>query len=670
MRTLLIVTRQASMATAIESVLDAGQFQVIVKPDVADAEFLLVRGAIDAVIIELELTETRAIRAIAEVKNFAPSCPIIVYTGAKQWEWEEDAYLHGVQHVLTKPVRGKLLNTLLQRLFPTPEKKALAMVDPGATERITSLASSMPRDHGRALEGLRRFSGVLAHGLDSATLLKQFLLLLREVMGVNRAIVFLRKPAALMNDSPLSAEDRWLRSTCAIGLDQGVLEHFALSLGAGIGGYLHRHGRILRANNQEAQGSREITKEFQILGAQIAVPILDRHSLIGVAVFDERLTGEPYSAEELAILFHLLEEVGLAIRNAWTHQQLQANHAMVAEILGRLMSGCVVIGSGLEVLHANAAAIEIFASDRSRKISLEFSDLPQALGSMVFTVVKTGVGVAPFKHTFSNHPDRQFRLGIVPFSIEKTGHTDAALLTIEEITEHERAQKLETEASNLRMIKAMAEHLAHEIGNAVVPLSTHQQMMKEMAADPEFQESLSEALGTGVKRISRLASQMTFLAREWTPEMHETVPISELIVEAFHDAHASHSGKKIAQLAFNQNSAPWRVSGDHKALRHAFAEIILNALQANPEAPAISVNLQEAGDAHELRVEVEDAGKGFTEETAARATEPFFSTRNVGMGIGLTVTRKIIESHRGRVEIPANRAGGPGIVRISLPIHD
>src|SRR4051812_22320481 len=104
MRTLLVVTRQPSMATAIEAVLDATHFQLIVKEDVADAEFLLVRGAIDAAILELELTETKAIRTIVEIKSFAPGCPVIVYTTSKQWEWEEDAYLHGVQNVLTKPV--------------------------------------------------------------------------------------------------------------------------------------------------------------------------------------------------------------------------------------------------------------------------------------------------------------------------------------------------------------------------------------------------------------------------------------------------------------------------------------------------------------------------------------------------------------------------------------
>jgi signal transduction histidine kinase/DNA-binding NarL/FixJ family response regulator len=672
MRTLLVITRQASTATAIEAVLDSAEFQLIIKEDVADAEFLLVRGAIDATIMELELTEARALRAIAELKGFAPACPVIVYTGTKQIEWEEDAYLHGVQHVLAKPVRGKLLTMLLHRLFPAGETRPNDRLHEGSqldrTPANTQAASS--REPNCALFALRRFSAVLTHGLSSSSLLKQFLLLLREVMGVNRAIVFLRKPAALLTDSPLSAEDRWLRSACAIGLDQSVLEHFALSLGAGIGGHLHRQGRILRATSAEALASREITKEFQILGAQIAVPILDRQSLLGVAVFDERLTGEAYTGEELAMLFHLLEEVGLAIRNAWIHMQLQANYRMISEIIARLGSGCVVIGSSLEVLHANTAAIEIFAPERSRKAQFDFNDLPQQLGSMIFTVIKSGTAMAPFRHEFSVHPGRVFRLAIVPFRTEESGHTDAALLIVEEITEHERAQKLESEASTLRLVKGMAEHLAHEIGNAVVPLSTHQQMMKEMGPDPEFQESLSEALASGVKRITRLASQMNFLAREWSSEFEESVAISDLLVEAFHEAHANNPGKKVAQLAFNRNAAPWKVPGDAKALRHAFAEIMLNALQANPDAPSVAVSLQEKnGGLHELQVQVEDSGVGFTEESAARATEPFYSTRNVGMGMGLTVTRKIIESHHGRVEIAPSGTGKAGVVRISLPIR-
>lgn len=661
MRTVLVISRQTSFGAALGSALDPGKFQLLVKEAIGDAEFLLVRGAIDVTILDFEHSDARSVRAIEELKSYAPNCPILVYVGSKQWEWEEDAYLLGVEHVLTKPVRGRLLNTLLHRLFPDHETKQQTVVAP-APER----APSRQHEPLRALEALRRFSGVLVHSLDSEALLKQFLLLLREVIGVNRAIIFLRKPATLLSDTALSPEDRWLRSACCIGLDHTVLQHFALSLGGGVGGHLHREGRILRSSSADAQASREISKEFQLLGVNVAIPVLDRQSLIGVAVFDERLTGEPYTNEELAIIFHMLEEVGLAIRNSWLHAQLQTNHTMVSDILGTLGTGCLVIGGNLAMLHANAAATQILLSDRPGKSSLEFSDLPQHLGSLAFSTMKSGIGHPPFKYQFDGDPDHWFRISILPFVTQPPAKANAALCVLEDITDQERALHLEIETSNLRLVKSMAEHLAHEIGNSLVPISTHQQLLKESIGDPEFQESLSNALATGVKRISRLANQMVFLAREWTKDFPETVQVADLIVEAFHEAHTYHPGKKVAQLAFNNSLAPWKVSGDPKALRHAFSEIILNALQANPETPKVSVQLEESisGDPV-LKVEVRDAGKGFSQEAVTRAPEPFFSTRNVGLGLGLTVTRRIIESHKGSIEIPANAKGG--IVRISLP---
>jgi signal transduction histidine kinase len=442
-----------------------------------------------------------------------------------------------------------------------------------------------------------------------------------------------------------------------------------LSLGAGIGGALHRHGRILRATAQESIASREISKEFQLLGAEVAIPILDRESLLGVAVLDERLTGEAYTNEELSIIFHMLEEVGLSLRNTWLHDQVQANQGMLGDILGHLGSGCLVVGGNLATLHANSSARRFFLYDRPGKTHLEFSDLPQALGSMVFTVIKTGVSLPAFKFQLPHLADQYFRIAISPFRMQDASGTHAALMIIEDITEHEHAQRLEIEATRLRLVKSMAEHLAHEIGNSLVPLSTHQQLLKDSIGDPEFQESLSAALASGVKRISRLSNQMMFLAREWQGEFLESVQISDLIVEAFHEAHTFHPGKKLAQLSFaSKELVDWKVTGDHKALRHAFSEIILNALQANPDDPNVQVQLiQKNGDEPSMSVEVRDSGKGFSAEAAERGPEPFFSTRNVGLGLGLTVSRRIIESHHGKIEIAPSEDGEHGMVRVSLP---
>jgi signal transduction histidine kinase/DNA-binding NarL/FixJ family response regulator len=666
MRTILLLSSQPSFAAAVEAVVDPTQFQIICKQELPDAEFLLSRGAVDVALLDLKLTDSRAIRLIEEVKQAAPGCPIIVYAQTNQREWEEDAYLLGVEHVFDKPLRGKLLTNLLGRLFPSNSPSTALLVPTASAPAIVSTRSNS--DQMRTLEALRRFSSVLTHGLDATALLKQFLLLLREIIGVNRAIVFLRKPSAGRADAS-SLEDRWLRSVCAIGLDQDVLQHFALSLNAGIGGHLHLHGRILRANTPEAQSSREISKEFQILGAQVAIPILDRESLVGIAVFDGRLTGEPYTNEELALIFNMLEEVGIAIRNSWLHDQLVASQQMIADILAHLGSGCVVVSGNLSTLHANPSAVRYFLHDQQDKRQLEFSDLPQAIGSMVFTAIKSGMGVPPFHFQFPHAPELHYRIGIMPFRFMGAQAPSAALLIIEDITEHMRAQRLEIETSNLRLVKSMAEHLAHEIGNSLVPLSTHQQLLKDSIGDPEFQDSLSVALTDGVKRISRLSNQMVFLAREWQGEFTDAVKISDIIVEAFHEAHTFHPGRKLAQLSFGKNEAPpWKITGDSKALRHAFTEIILNALQANPDDPNVEVDFREAPHgAPGFQVEVRDSGKGFSQEIAQRAPEPFFSTRGVGLGLGLTVSRKIIESHHGKIEIPAAFAGGRGVVRVLLP---
>ena len=666
MRTLLILTKQPSLAGAMEAALEAAKYQIIVKEDLWEAESLVSRGAIDAVILDVELTDVRAVRMIEQVRSSAPGVPLIVYTAAKQWEWEEDAYLLGVSHIITKPIRSKLLNTLLERAFQEHDQKTRVAIAPLGGSPGPARSHAAAPEHFRALEALRHFSGVLIHSLNPEALLKQFLLLLREIIGVNRAVIFLRKPASLLSESAHSQEDRWLRSACAIGLEQSFLEHFALSLSAGIGACLRRQGRILKATSPEAQSNREIIKEFQLLGAHVAIPILDRETLIGVAVFDERLTGESYANEELALIFHMLEELGLAIRNSWLHDQLLANHGMVADILGTLGSGCVVVSTSLSVLHANASAQRVFLAGKGGKRTLEFADLPQELGSKVFTVMKTGIGAQPFKFRFSQDEAVVYQVTISPFNTQNSSVPNAALLIIEDITQTEKATRLEIEGANLRLITNMAEHLAHEIGNSVVPISTHQQLLADKMEDTDFRLSLSEAMSGGVKRISRLANQMKFLARDKT-DFADQIHIGDLVGEAFRDAFVYHTGQ-MPDYSVGAGGEPLTVAGDHKALRHAFSEVMLNALQANPNDMKVAVRIMQEGEngGSRVTVEVRDTGGGFTAEAVARGVEPFFSTRTVGLGLGLTVTRKIIEDHRGRVEIKSER--GPGVVHILLPL--
>ncbi|MGB7769758.1 MAG: ATP-binding protein [Verrucomicrobiia bacterium] len=676
MKTILVLSPYPDFAEVIRAGLNPEEYRIVHRIGVEEAEPLLMHGLVSACVLDVDLIGVQGVWVIERLRRRDGKCPIIAYTAASQSEWEEEAFLHGVTHVLTKPVRARLLNSLLERLWaaPRPPSRAVPPVPPApaaptAFSRAPEPFSGRFTHASQTLGVLRDFSSILTHSLNAEAMLKQFLLFLREIFSINRAAIFLNRPGLPLDETVSPDKSRGLRATAAIGLSTGLLENIELSLEAGIGGQLVRLGRILRRDSDEARADTEAQKEFELLGAQVAVPVLDRETIVGVAVFDGRVTGEPLVNLELELIFNLLEQVGLALRNIWLYDQLAGNHEMMADVLRELSSACVVVGRDLRVLHANKAARRHFGHKNRRTGELEFSDLPQVLGARVYQVLHTGAAMGPFRYEPENSPGTVYSVNVVPFQRGNSSVPVSALLTAEDLTQTEQLRHLEVEAANLRLIKDMADRLAHEIGNAMVPISTHQQLLGEKFRDAEFRKSLDFALADGVKRVSRLLNQMRFLARENEPEP-QAFPVEQLIEDAYQEAR-KHQPAEKAQLQYDHQAQPVVITGDRAALKHALAEIMLNALQANPKEPKIGVKLHTSS-RHEggsdLEIEVQDNGAGFTAEIAQKAPSPFFTTRNVGLGLGLTVSRKIIETHHGKLEIVPPQAGQPGAVRVLLPI--
>ena len=144
-----------------------------------------------------------------------------------------------------------------------------------------------------------------------------------------------------------------------------------------------------------------------------------------------------------------------------------------------------------------------------------------------------------------------------------------------------------------------------------------------------------------------------------------------LIEEAYKEAQR-YQPARSSQMRYEDSGKPITVTGDRAALKHAFTEVMINALQANPAEPKIGVRLSTDSGGNGkpgLQIEVQDNGGGFTPEAAQKATLPFFGTRNVGLGLGLAVTRKIIETHQGQLEIVPAPEARAGVVRIRLPLE-
>ena len=388
-------------------------------------------------------------------------------------------------------------------------------------------------------------------------------------------------------------------------------------------------------------------------------------------------TGQPLANSDSELISHLLEQLGLALQHIRPPGRSASSHEMMADILRELSSACVVVNRDLAILYANKMARKHFGSSEEQKRELQFGDLPQVLGAQISEVLKSGAAVSNFRFKPGEESGAVFNATIVPFQGQQSGLPAAALLMAEEMTQNEQLGRLEIEIAKLRLVKTMADRLTHEIGNALVPLSVHQQMLSERlgakSVDLDFLRTMERDLSEGVRRVARLTNQMRFLARD-SLMSQEAFPLGPLLEEAFQDARRNQPAKS-SQLKYDTGNKPIILVGDRLALKHAMAEVMLNALQANPADPRIDIHLRAEGvgegNAGQLgvQIEVEDNGPGFTADAAEKASAPFFTTRNIGLGLGLAVSRKIIETHRGKLEIVPPRSHPSGLVRISLPVE-
>ena len=363
------------------------------------------------------------------------------------------------------------------------------------------------------------------------------------------------------------------------------------------------------------------------------------------------------------------EKAGLTVPNIRPQDQLAANHELMAEILRELSIGCIVVSQDLTILHANRTAHRYFAQSRRDQAELKFTDLPQALGRMVYRVLKKGVAVVPFRFQPTENEPTVYQVTIVPLLRPAVALPNSALLILEDQTQAEQFKRLEEEAATRRLIRNMSARLAHEINNAVVPLDTCQQMLHQSAADPEFVGCLGRMLADGVKRISRCGLHLRMLAQDTLPTK-EALPLAPLLEEAFDEAR-KHQATPSIHLRVEPTLEPCVVSGSRQELKVALEEAFINAIQANPKEAEVLVSIAtelHPGDPSWVHLRIHDRRDHSHRVAPSDATKPFAGTKVVGRDLGLRVCQRIIEMHQGKLSLGDASSGSTGLACISLPL--
>ncbi|MFC0215603.1 PAS domain S-box protein [Paenibacillus chartarius] len=233
---------------------------------------------------------------------------------------------------------------------------------------------------------------------------------------------------------------------------------------------------------------------------------------------------------------------------------------------------------------------------------------------------------------------------------------------LRDVTEQRETELLLRRAEKLNIAGQMAAAVAHEIRN---PLTALKGFIKLLEAWNENSSRgyIFSVLREEMERIESITNELLVLAK---PQSASYVKLDLItILESVVTLIGTQANMQNVQIVTRYADAP-HVLGEGNQLKQVFVNILKNAVEVMPESGEVTISVGTFGE--EVRIQFIDQGSGITEEQIARLGEPFYSTKEKGTGLGLMVSKKIIESHRGRLEV-SSEIGKGTTVSIYLPLE-
>ena len=243
---------------------------------------------------------------------------------------------------------------------------------------------------------------------------------------------------------------------------------------------------------------------------------------------------------------------------------------------------------------------------------------------------------------------------------------DARLLatTFNSMTDSiERFQREAAQRERLSSLGRLSTVVAHEIRNPLMIIKTSLRTLRRDDAPAEQTKTAVKDIDEEITRLNRIVAEVLDYARPIKFEL-AAADINALAADAVRAAGAAQGG---IQIRLDLDPALSAITTDGERLRQALVNILDNAIQA-VTGRAADVRLRTMRiDGRRMAVVVSDNGSGIAPEDMPRLFDPYFTTRRTGTGIGLAISRNIIEGLGGRITVSSARERGTE-VRIELPL--
>jgi signal transduction histidine kinase len=230
-----------------------------------------------------------------------------------------------------------------------------------------------------------------------------------------------------------------------------------------------------------------------------------------------------------------------------------------------------------------------------------------------------------------------------------------------------RFQREANQRERLSSLGRLSTVIAHEIRNPLMIIKTSLRSLRREDARPEQIRQAATDIDEEITRLNRIVTEVLDFARPIRFEL-DAADVNTLVEDSVRAAAATGP---VLPVGVDLDPTIGTVTTDAGHLRQALVNIIGNARQAveaRPVAEGTAIRVQTSRlDSRRFLILVSDRGPGIAPEDLPRIFDPFFTTRRTGTGIGLAISRNIIEGLGGRISVASTRDRGTD-VRIELPV--
>jgi PAS domain S-box-containing protein len=425
----------------------------------------------------------------------------------------------------------------------------------------------------------------------------------------------------------------------------------------------------------------------------LCLPLINQAKLIGLLYLENNLTPHVFTPARIAVLKLLASQAAISLENTRLYRDLEAREAKIRRLVDANVIGICIWKLEGQIIEANEAFLNMLNYRRDDLVSgrLNWIDMTppewRDITDHVITQLKTTGIVQPYEKEYLRSDGSRVPVLVGSAVFEEDQNEGVSFVV--DLSEQKRSEEaLQRRETDLREAQAELAHvsrvvtmgeltasIAHEVNQPLsAALNNASACVRWLAADDlgEARQSASAVI-SNVRRAGEIIAGIRALAKK-APPQKEPLDLNQAILEAFAMVRSALHSNHVSLETELANDLPL-IIGDRVQLQQVILNLLINGIEAMAEIeedPRVlwvgsKRTIELADNSEHLLIAVRDSGPGLDMNSLNRLFDTFYTTKPQGLGMGLAISRSIIEAHGGRLWAEANVPKG-AVFQFTLPI--